>query len=298
MAEGVLEKAERKTEQGILRLMAYYAVHGLPVTEAEMNSYIGIKTGHLAIKEALRELVQAKKIKLDSGGYYRLAKHTYNDREVTSRRQQELLTKAKRWGGLIGLLPFVKAVVVVNSAAIGNVGADSDIDLFIVTKPNRIYITKGILMYGLKFVQQLETSERKAGQFSLGMFATTAGVNWQRDVMAENDPHLGYWLMLAKPVYGAAIWYDMLKSSTYVQETFPNYVWPKSEIRVYSGGVPWLDQLDNKGYRKHLKHTAGQPKMHTKAAFVRVRPDILNLHALDQSAKITRQFKRTFKSIA
>lgn len=297
MSEGVLEKAERKTEQAILRLMAYYAVHGLPISEAEMNRYVGIKTGHLAIKEALRELTESKQIKLDSSGYFRLPKHTYHDREITNKRQNELLAKAKLWGRLIGLLPFVKAVVVVNSAAIGNVGAESDIDLFIITKPNRIYITKGVLMYGLKFMQQLETIERKAGQFSLGMFATTAGVNWQRDVMAENDPHLGYWLMLAKPVYGASTWYDMLKSSSYIQDGFPSYVWPKSEIRVYSGGVTWLDQLDNKGYRTHLKHTAGQPKMHTKAAFVRVRPDMLNLHALDQSAKISRQYKRIVKTL-
>ena len=297
MSEGVLEKAERNTEHGILGIMAYYAVHRLPIGEDEVNSYIGMKTGHLAIKEALREMVAAGKIEEDSDGYYRLAEHSYHSRADTRRRQDRLLTKAKRWGRLFGLLPFVKAVVVINSAAIGNVRADSDIDLFIVTKPNRIYITKGILMYGLKLLRQLETAEHKAGRFSLGMFATTAGANWQRDIMAVNGPHLGYWLMLARPVYGASIWYDLLKSSDYVQEVFPNYVWPKSQIRVYSGGLTWLDQLDNKGYRKHLKHTAGQPKMHTKEAFVRVRPDILNLHAFDQSAKIARRFTRTKKAL-
>lgn len=293
----MLEKAERKTEHGILGLMAYYAVHRLPIGEDEINSYIGIKTGHLAIKEALREMVTAGKIEEDSDGYYRLAEHAYHSRADTKRRQERLLTKAKRWGRLFGLLPFVKAVVVINSTAIGNVRADSDIDLFIVTKPNRIYITKGILMYGLKLLRQLETAEHKAGRFSLGMFATTAGVNWQRDTMAVNEPDLGYRLMLAKPVYGAVVWYDLLKGSKYLQEAFPNYVWPKSQIRVYSGGMAWLDQLDNKGYRKHLKHTAGQPKMHTKAAFVRVRPDILNLHALDQTGRIAREYKRTYKSV-
>lgn len=297
MAEGVLEKTERRVEGAILELMAYFAIFSIPLSENEANVLINIKAGHLAVKEALRELVEAKRIEQDGDGYYRLVGPAYLGREISNRRQTKLLTKARRWAKSFGLLPFVKAVVVVNSVAIGNVRADSDIDLLIVTKPNRIYITKGILMYTLKLLGQLETEKRKAGRFSLGMFMTTAGANWQRDIMAVNGPHLGYWLMLARPVYGASIWYDLLKSSDYVQEAFPNYVWPKSQIRVYSGGLAWLDQLDNKGYRKHLKHTAGQPKMHTEEAFVRVRPDILNLHAFDQSAKIARRFTRTKKAL-
>jgi hypothetical protein len=297
MAEGILERTERRVEKAILQLAAYYAVFGMPLSEAEANSYLGIKTGHLAIREALRQLCDDGKLELDDDGFYRLSGQTYHHRELTNRRQAALLARARRWGKFFALLPFVKCVVVVNSSGIGNVRADSDIDLLIVTKPNRIYITKGILMYGLKLLGQLENSKNKAGRFSLGMFLTTAGLNWQRDVMAVNDPHLAYWLMLAKPVYGANIWFELLKSSPYVAETFPNYVWPKSNIRVYSGGLSYLDKLDNKGYRQHLKHTAGQPKMHTKEAFVRVRPDVLNLHALDQSSKIARRFKRIIKTV-
>lgn len=295
MVEGVLEKTERRVEAAILELMTYFTSFSMPLSEAEANALIGVKASHLAVKEALRELMETKRIECDDDGCYRLRGFTYLGREISNRRQTKLLAKAHRWARFIGLLPFVKAVVVVNSAAIGNVRADSDIDLLILTKPNRIYITKGVLMYALKFLGQLETENHKAGRFSLGMFLTTAGVHWQRDIMAVNSPHLGYWLILAKPVYGASIWYDLLKSSDYVQGMFPNYVWPKSQIRVYSGGLAWLDQLDNKGYRKHLKHTAGQPKMHTKEAFVRVRPDILNLHAFDQSSKIARRFTRIKK---
>ncbi len=297
MSEGVREKIEQKVEQAVLRLLSYYAVFGLAATEAEVNSYIGIRVGHLAVRDALRELTEVGKLSRATDGSYRLAGHTHHSRETMLRRQEVLVAKARRWARLFGLLPFIKSVVVVNSAALGNVTAESDVDLLIVTKPNRIYIAKGILMYGLKFLRQLETEENKAGRFSLGMFVTTAGVNWQRDIMAVNDPHLAYWLMLARPVYGASVWQNLLKTSPYLQEAFPNYVWPKAPRRIYSGGLTWLDQLDSKGYRKHLKHTAGQPKMHTKEAFVRVRPDILNLHALDQSGKIARKYQRILESI-
>jgi len=296
MAEGILARTERKVEQAILRLAAYYGVFALPLSEAEINQLIDIKVGHLAVRDALKSLVEDGTLVLDEEGYYRLADQSYVSRNKALKRQEKLLGKARSWAKLFGLLPFVKSVVVVNSAAIGNVRADSDIDLLIVTTPNRAYVAKGMLMYGLKLARQLETRKRKAERFSLGMFVTTAGVNWQRDIMAVNEPHLGYWLMLAKPVYGAAVWQELLRSSEYVTETFPNYVWPKTNTRIYSNGISWLDQLDNRGYKKHLKHTAGQPKMHTKEAFVRVRPDIINLHALDQSSKIAGIYKRIVKS--
>lgn len=296
MAEGILEKTERRIEQAILRLAAYFAVFALSISEQEVNQYIGVTAGHLAIRNALKSLVADKQLILDDEGYYRLPDQAYHSKEHALKRQHKLLAKAESWARLFGIMPFVKSVVVVNSAAIGNVRADSDIDLLIVTTPNRAYVAKGILMYTLRLLRQLENKKHKAERFSLGMFITTAGVNWQRDIMAVNEPHLTYWLMLAKPVYGERVWYELMHNSPLVAQAFPNYVWPKSEIRVYANGFSWLDQLDSKGYKKHLKHTAGQPKMHTKEAFVRVRPDIINLHALDQSGKIAGIYKRIVKS--
>lgn len=280
----------------ILDLLAYFAVFRLPLAEAEINRLLPIKTSHLAVRDTIKELIKKNKLRI-IGDYLGLRDIKYPNRNQLIKRQTKLLAKAKRWSYLFRLLPYVKSVVVVNSTGFGNVHAASDIDLLVVTKPNRVYIAKGTLMYGLRLVGQLETAGKSAGKFSLGMFLTTAGVNSQKDIMKQNQPHLLYWLVMAKPVYGASIWYGLLKKDKYTFEALPNYVWPATDIHVYANGLRLLDRLDDRGYRVHLKHTSRQPKTHSDKAFIRVRPDIINLHALDKSSEIADKYHQIRKKV-
>lgn len=197
----------------------------------------------------------------------------------------------------MGLLPFVKSVVVVNSTAYGNVHNESDIDLFLITSPNRIFLTKGILMYALKLLRQLEDQYVSAGRFSLGMFLTTKGVKMEKDMMKTNEPDLVYRMITGIPVYGSSTWYGLLKKDIYLSSRLPNYIWPKHDPRIYGLGWSWLDSLDDIGYKRHLKHTSSQAKSHHPEAFIRVRPDIINLHHKDATTGIAEKWLKIRTSI-
>jgi hypothetical protein len=94
------------------------------------------------------------------------------------------------------------------------------------------------------------------------------------------------------PTYGEAVWYSILKNDSYINDKLPNYVWPKMPVRIYGAGIKHLDRLDDIAYRKHLKHTASQAKTHHPDAFVRVRPDIINLHHKDATTKIAEKWTK------
>lgn len=283
------QQKERDIREGILDLLAYFAVWGLRLDFDTLYSYLQVRAGHLAVKKQLNNMQKRGKVSLVKGKYG-LAKHKYPNQEKQSKYQVQLLSKAKRWSRLIRLLPSVKSIVVVNSVAYGNAHSQSDIDLFIITSPNRIFITKGFLMYALKLLNQLEDQHTSASRFSLGMFLTTKGVKLEKDMMKVNEPDLVYRMITAKPVYGSQVWNSLLKSDTYMYEKLPNYVWPKTQIRIHGSGFRALDRLDNIGYRRHLRHTASQAKSHHPDAFIRVRPDIINLHHRGTSGKIAEQW--------
>lgn len=269
---------QAELRSAVLDILSYYAVLRWPVSEQEIFQLLPIRTNQLAVRDELSRLGE-QTIVVKKVDYFQLEKYSYFKRASQEQKQALYLARARRWAKFFGLLPFVRSVLVVNSASFGVVHKNSDIDLMVVTDPNRIYITKGILMYGLMFLGQLETEKKKAMRFSLGMFITTNGVNMKRDVMKINQPHLWYWLMAAKPVWGADVWYDLLKRDPLVATRFPNRIWPKTNVRI--PGTSWrlLDSLDNKGYRRHLRHSAAQAKNQKEQAFVRIRPDIINLHA-------------------
>lgn len=285
------QQKERQIREGILDLLAYFAIWGIMLDFNTLYQYLQVNTSHLAVKKQLGNLIKRGKVK-QQGDLYGLTKHVYPNQKTQQQHQTKLLQKAKRWSRLFGLLPSVKAIAVVNSAAFGNVHAESDIDLFVVTSPNRIFLTKGLLMYGLRALKQLEDNTTSAERFSLGMFITTHGVKMEKDMMKVNDPHLTYWLITAKPVYGHQTWYSVLRKDPYLEKKLPNYVWPKTGVRIYGSGWRALDRLDNVGYRRHLRHTASQPKSHNDIAFIRVRPDIINLHHKGTSGEIAEKWQQ------
>ncbi len=290
------ETKQTDVRASVLDIITYFAVFGLPVSLERLNALLGVKASHLAVIAAVRELMNDKIIRR-IGDDYGLKRRQYKNLAEQSSHRAHLLEKAKRIARWIGLLPFVKSIVVINSVAIGNVHKDSDIDLLIVTTPGRIFVAKGFIWQIMKLFRILETEEKKAGQFSLGMWLTTRGILFERDIMKVNTPHLKYLLLTAVPVYGERRWYEVLQSSLYIRSLVPNRLWPRGGPTIDRSGWRFLDDIDDRGYRIHLKHTSQQPKNQAPEAFVRIRPDIINLHALDKSEEIARKWEKLSQSI-
>ncbi len=286
-----LQVKENEIKEAVLDVLAYFAVMGLRLDFDTIYAYLPIKASHLAVKKQIKNLQKRGRVKLVKDKYG-LAKFKYPRQKPMQDHQELLLKKARRWSKIFRLIPPVKAIVVVNSTAYGNVHKDSDIDLFFITSPNRIFLTKAVLMYSLKLLRQLEDSQNSAGRFSLGMFITTKGIKLEKDIMRTNDPDLVYRMITCKPIYGSEVWYSILKNDPYMQAKLPNYVWPKLQVRIYGSGIRYLDRLDDVAYRKHLKHTASQAKTHHPDAFIRVRPDIINLHHKDATTKIAEKWAK------
>lgn len=282
---------EKTIREAILDMVAYFAVFGLPVDMNRLNSLLSVRASHLAVRSIVQDLVRTGDLIMVEDKYG-LAGIKYSGLEMMALRQEFLMRKARRIGRIIGLVPFIKAVCVINSVAIGNVHQDSDIDLLIITTPGRVFVAKGLLWKLFHWLRIIETEEHKAGQFSLGMFLTTRGVVFERDIMQQNEPDLVYRLLTVEPVYGARRWFEVLRASPFIKAAVPNYIWPTGNRTIDRSGWKLFDRLDDRGYRIHLKHTSMQKKNLQPEAFVRVRPDIINLHALDRTRAIAERWHR------
>ncbi len=154
------EAKQLSVEAAVLDVITYFAVFEVLVGLPQINDLLPVKASHLAVQAAVRELIRQRKVQRLGDGYG-LTQLTYAGAEKRAAHREELLNRARQAGRIIGALPFVKAVVVVNSVAIGNVHADSDIDLLIVTTPARVFVAKGLIWQTMKITRQLETAERK-----------------------------------------------------------------------------------------------------------------------------------------
>ncbi len=91
-------------------------------------------------------------------------------------------------------------IAIVNSLAMYATHEDSDIDLFIVTKPDMIWFVRFFSTLILWRHSVWRKWEDIAGNFCLSFFITTEVINLNA-IAIENDIYLYYWIYYMKPIF-------------------------------------------------------------------------------------------------
>jgi hypothetical protein len=142
---------ERTTalERAILHTVSYADVFDFPLTEAELHRYlIGMRASASEVHGALigGRLVPHRLVHRD--GHFVLP----GREEIVDLRSTRLVPTGRMWqsalhyGRWIARLPFVRMVAVTGSLAANNVGPDADVDYFIVTAPERLWLCRAMVI--------------------------------------------------------------------------------------------------------------------------------------------------------
>ena len=119
------------------------------------------------------------------------------------------LGRAKRVIKLLCLLPSVKMIAVCNSLGYLNAKLDSDIDLFILTSPGKIWLTRFWLQSFLKILHLRPYDQgRKKDSICLTFFLSTDNLNIESLQINEPDVYLTYWITQLLPLYNPDGWYE------------------------------------------------------------------------------------------
>ncbi len=137
-----------KAETAIVRVLAYYHIFHHPLTTAEIAKKAEVKGITQGETSEILEGLQAAGVISEHQGYYFLpdSDSIVKRRQEGELRAQKLLKKAQRMSRIIYAFPFVRAVLISGSLSKGTVPEDADIDYFIVTKKNRLWIARTLLV--------------------------------------------------------------------------------------------------------------------------------------------------------
>lgn len=198
-------------KDAIVATVIYFDLFDFPLTIQEISEYL---YGWSAPQDVIAETMPQIHEVFYADGFYFLKGR---DELVALRRERHLYAarlwkKVKRFGWLFALCPFVRMVGIVNSLAYGNVKPESDIDMFVVAKKNR----QGSCRFFMKVLMQIfgmrVHHEKIAGRFCLSFFVTEDAMNLET-LAHEFDPHLAYFVLALKPVFGEETYYKFLKEN-------------------------------------------------------------------------------------
>jgi len=115
-------------------------------------------------------------------------------------RAERLLVESKNWLSIISSFPGVLSVAICNSLGFMNATEDSDVDLFIITKPGQIWQTRFFLAALLQLFKKRPDEKSEYGKFCLSFLLTTDDLSISH-VLLDEDIYFEYWFASLLPVY-------------------------------------------------------------------------------------------------
>lgn len=131
------------TKESILRALAYFDIFRYPLTKEEIARFMDQPADSRQFEQCLSELLNANIIFLHQE-LYSLQDNPLiiHRRNKGQKRAEFLLEKAKKIGRFLYRFPFVRAVAVSGSLSKNFADEKADIDFFIITKANRLWMAR------------------------------------------------------------------------------------------------------------------------------------------------------------
>jgi len=111
----------------------------------------------------------------------------------------ELWEKVSKHNNYFARVPWILWIAVCNSLAMNTAHETSDIDLFIITRRNRLWIARIMMTLLLTITRERKTSSSHAWKFCLSFFITEDHLDF-KDIAIKNDIYLAYWINTLKPI--------------------------------------------------------------------------------------------------
>ncbi len=240
----------------ILSTLSYYDIFQYPLTADEVYGFLPVKvTNRDRLKAALIQAVMDEVV-YEHNGYFSISSSVAQDarrRIAMEKRAGRRWKTARAMTHILKRFPFVSSVIVTGTLSKNIHQPGLDIDYFIITEPNRLWIARTLLI-GFKKIVLLNSRDL----FCLNYFISSNALEVQdKNVFTATE------IAHAKVLYNSSLFADFLHANRWIYKYFPNLndiALPspnpdekKSRLRMLSQRLfdrPAFDELDERLMRR------------------------------------------------
>lgn len=235
-------------KNNILAALAYFDMFNYPLTNTEIYLFLKNRCDIDDFRDALNSLIFDGAV-YQFDNFYSLK----NDPSLIDRRRQgnkkaaELIKIAGRVSNWLIRFPYVRGIAISGSLSKNFADENSDIDLFIITAPNRLWIAR-TLMHAFKKLTYLIN---KQDYFCMNYY-----VDEQQLEIVEQTVYTAIEVMTLMPLQGDALFERFYHANRWTKNYLPNKVLRLSSARpvknsLFKNALEWLlnqpfgDAIDN-----------------------------------------------------
>lgn len=299
--------------EAIIKIVVFFDLFSYPLTAYEAWRYLGIAAEFEEVPPELKKLVTDKHLEERQGFYFLLGQgELLNIRKQRYHFTNRKLKIAHRAVRLFSLLPTVRLVALSNLIGHHNLRDGSDIDIFIIAKENRIWLTRLFCAGLMKILRQRPTPTKKRDKICLSFYIDTEHLNLQSMTMGSDDQYFNFWLAGLYPLYDRGAYYHQLISeNTWLKDYLPNGdfilsnqsyrespdAWYKPQFVVKSWRI-FIDFLEKKAesLQMAIMPLALKQKANLDSRVV-IKQGILKLYLLDRRKEFARRYQERLKRL-
>ncbi len=232
-------------EQSIIATLAYFDLFDIPLTREELYRWLWKPPANYVYEDFL-DVVEHSTHWQTKDGFVFLT----NRGEITQVRDRAVLIvehkmkRAKHAVKILRFVPFVRAVFVCNTIASGSPEIDSDIDLFIVIKRGRLWLTRFFVTSVLSFVGMRRTRTHVRDRICLSFYITDAHERLYDVCIPGDDIYMAYWLDQLIPVFDPEdVLTDIQQANPWVKQLVPNVFQPYTALSRWRVNPSRLSRL-------------------------------------------------------
>jgi hypothetical protein len=201
--------------KSILKVLAYFDLFNYPVSKEEILSFLEQPVSREALFDALGELQANKNIFLYRSFYMIQDNEALVDRRVAgSLRAQPLLQTGNRISHFLYQMPYVRAISISGSLSKNFAGEDADIDYFIITKANRLWLARTLM----HIIKKLSFLTGKQHWYCMNYYIDEEALE-----IEEKNIFTAIELITLLPVRGNGILHEFYDRNDWTAGYYPNY---------------------------------------------------------------------------
>jgi predicted nucleotidyltransferase len=272
------------TRNNILSTLAYFDMWDYPLTYGEIFLFLENKYGQHDFTEALDQLI-VNKLVFHFDRFYSL-KNDYMialKRNKANKKAAELINKAKEVGAFLIRFPFVRGIGISGSLSKNCADDNSDIDFFIITERNRLWLARTFM----HMFKKLTFLVGKQHNYCMNYYIDEAQLQ-----IVEKNIYTAIEVATIIPLEGDTTFESFYKKNAWMHDFLPNKCMRLATARPLkkSWYKAFIERLFNNSFGNWLDNalmgiTAGRWKKKTETKKLNMRGSVMSMATSKHFAK-------------
>jgi len=282
------EEKQINLRKAIFEVIAFFDLFDYFPNSFDIYRFLSLKSDQKEIENVLLLMQADSRIHSMEGSFSlreeRFEYLTKNKRYLNIEKKLNICKKVSR---IFSFIPWIKFIGLGNVIGSNNFKKKGDLDFFIVTAKNRVWLVRLLVVFITMILRLRPTKNNHQDKICLSFFVSEYRLNLD-SLMIEKDIYMKYWLASLIPLYEKGDSYvKLISKNSWLFDFFPNWdkiiLYPRFFIRknVFVGSFSFLDYIESflmlwqiKRLPKELKDDESKNVVYNK--------DVIKLHSNDR----------------